>query len=84
MQIICPAVLCTYTVFNLMGTKMSDDNEIYEKPSIHPSAVFRTLVAQQCVHHSKWHLLKMKAASLSMIEFTFTSLHSSPFINGSV
>ena len=49
-----------------------------EKPSVclsvRPSALFGTLITQQCQHGLKRDLLEMKVVSLKMTKFIFASL----------
>ena len=45
-----------------------------EKPSVCLSALFGTLISQPCQHGLKRDLLEMKAVSLRITKFIFTSL----------
>ena len=55
-----------------------------KKLSVHLSVcIFGTLITQQCVHQSKQDLLKIKAVSLRITEFIFTSLQNPLLINRS-
>ena len=54
-----------------------------EKPCLSVHLHFGMLVTQQSLHGLKWDLLKMKAVSLRITEFSFTSLQNSLLSNKS-
>ena len=66
-----PVMIIYDSVFALL-----DQHILYkaEKPSVCPSALFGMLITQPCQHGLKWDLLEMKAMSLWITKFIFTSL----------